>query len=1632
MDWNLSVTMETTNKSKTTMKRLFWKKQCLLAALLFAAAPACFAQTVLVQYNLTGATPLAPSTVASGVTAGNVTLGYSWFWSEATNGLQTNPGTVTNAVQAAAQGSGFYSYFTISSTTPMNLTSLTFNGGYGNFSSPAGFDLKTSVDGYASYLTSSVTTALPSFGSNSISLTGAQFQGLTNITFQLYPYTAAYGYETLKNLTLNGTFGNGLNAGNTTISANPTSIPANGTSTSTLTVQAKDGNGNNLTSSGGTVTLSTSAGSVGSVTDNGNGTYTATLTSSATPGTANITGTIAGTTIGHPTSVIFTGTLSAANTTISANPASIVANGVSTSTLTVQAKDGNGNNLTASAGTVTLSTSAGSLSSVTDNGNGTYTATLTSPTAVGTASITGTIAGGTIGNPTSVVFTAAPLSAANTTISANPASITANGTSTSTVTVQAKDANNNNYVTSGGTVTLSTSAGSLGSVTDNQNGTYTATLTSSTTAGTANITGTIAGTAIGHSTSVAFSPGPVSAAKTTISANPASITANGSSTSTLTVQARDANSNNLASSAGTVTLSTSAGSLGSVTDNGNGTYTATLTSSTNAGAASITGTIAGTAIGNPTSVIFTAPLAANVIVEYLFNSSTNPLAPTAFNPGIGSASSITLVPDYDWDWSTATVGQLQEDAGAFINPAEAAAGGQYASFTLTSTNPMILSSMTLGGAYGQFGNPAGWVVQTSVDNFGSILATEVFPTQYSTFTNQSIDLSAASFQGVTNITIRVCGYVNNAAAAIFFNNFTINGVLGQPVAASNTTISASPASITANGASTSTLTVQARDANNNIISSSRGIVTLSASDGSLGSVTDNQNGTYTAILTSSTTVGTAYITGTIAGAAIGVPTSVAFVPGPVSAANTVISANPVSIAANGVSTLTVTVQARDANNNNLTSSGGAMVLNTTSGSLSSVIDNGNGTYTATLTASTTVGLVNITGTIAGTTIGNPISVFFTGSLSAANTTISVNPSSIQADGVSTSTVTVQAKDADDNNIGFSIGTVTLNTSAGLLSSVTDNGNGTYSAILTASTTAGMAGITGTIAGGTIGHPSSVTFVPPLSAANTTISGNPSSIVANGTSTSTITVQARDVNNNAFGLNGGAVTLSTTAGTLSSVTNNGNGTYSATLTAPISTEATPATVEITGTIAGMAIGHPGIVGLTLNPVFLIMTNIESPAQGAQVSWNWFPGQYYSTLSSTNLVDWLQTEVGVTNQFVDTNTTGNPRKFYMVKEDINPNPLISMGKPTFGYSPDAYQSTSGIFNTYNSSWNAGYPTLANPAWIAIEIGQGPSRVMFQWNAGGNYDYVETDYGGPGNYALYTSSNSTTGADGTWTQVVSVTNNQYRTRAHSFAFTGMSWIKMVITAAPTTNSINGELNSLNGAAFSRMEVYDVSAAYSRGRIPEDTWFFMGDSITAFWVNRADTSGTPPLFTNDTTCSLPCFANWISYGDTNYFPSIVDAGIGGTTSDNGLVSLPQYLIDNPDYYYWALDYGANDAAGNTTNTATYQYNMQQMINMLLANGRMPVIPHINYACDGGHNGVPYFNAVIDELVATNHILAGPDVYSYFINHTNEYVDCLHPNALGMRDYNLLWAQAMFHLYPGTNDASTVAPPPALATLPF
>lgn len=97
---------------------------------------------------------------------------------------------------------------------------------------------------------------------------------------------------------------------NSTISSAQSSIPANGTSTSVITIRLKDAMGNNLITSGGTVTVTTTAGTLGPVTDNNDGTYTVVLTSSSGgSSTATLGFAINGVTSSSTVQVLFTSTL---------------------------------------------------------------------------------------------------------------------------------------------------------------------------------------------------------------------------------------------------------------------------------------------------------------------------------------------------------------------------------------------------------------------------------------------------------------------------------------------------------------------------------------------------------------------------------------------------------------------------------------------------------------------------------------------------------------------------------------------------------------------------------------------------------------------------------------------------------------------------------------------------------------------------------------------------------------------------------------------------------------------------------------------------------------------------------------------------------------------------------------------------------------------------------------------------------------------------------------------------------------------------------------------------------------------------------------------------------------------------
>ena len=298
-----------------------------------------------------------------------------------------------------------------------------------------------------------------------------------------------------------------------TISAAPDAIPADGTSTSTITVQLRDANGNSLTSGGAVVTLSASAGTLGSVTDNGNGTYTAVLRSSTGSQIVSVTGTVDGQPIADTASVTFTSG-SAASLQILVQPSATPAGQAITPSVRVQVVDAGGNTATDFAGGIAVALGenptgavlGGTLTVAAVDGVATF-GNLTIDRAGNGYVLRFTSTGVASVNSTPFSITAGDASPSTTTIVADPISIPANGSSTSAITVQLKDAEGSDVRTGGDTVTLSTTVGTLGSVTDNGDGTYVATLTSSTVGATATIRGMLNGAPIVDTATVTFTSG---------------------------------------------------------------------------------------------------------------------------------------------------------------------------------------------------------------------------------------------------------------------------------------------------------------------------------------------------------------------------------------------------------------------------------------------------------------------------------------------------------------------------------------------------------------------------------------------------------------------------------------------------------------------------------------------------------------------------------------------------------------------------------------------------------------------------------------------------------------------------------------------------------------------------------------------------------------------------------------------------------------------------------------------------------------------------------------------------------------------------------------------------------------------
>ncbi|MEL7383400.1 MAG: Ig-like domain-containing protein [Pseudomonadota bacterium] len=364
---------------------------------------------------------------------------------------------------------------------------------------------------------------------------------------------------------------------------------------------------------------------------------------------------------------------------------------------------------------------------------------------------------------------------------------------------------------------------------------------------------------------------------------------------------------------------------------------------------------------------------------------------------------------------------------------------------------------------------------------------------------------------------------------------------------SNAVFSRDKVSANADGSEQITVTVQLKDADGNDYASSGGDITFSEHTGlTLVSSQDNGDGTYTAVFTSKTSQ-TFNITASIAGSALSNNIDIEFTP-VLDTDSAVLSVDKSSASADGVEVITVTLQLKDKEGNDYTSSGGTVTFDTPTG-LTQVDsqDNGDGSYTVKYKSSTS-GSYTVGASLDGSKFAESISFEFTPVLDLSNTEFTRDKSSANADGSDVITVTIQLKDTEGNNYTSSGGTLELSLPAGV-SIVTsqDNSDGTYT-VSFSSSSSGTKSAGVSIGGTQLSSSISLSYAQVLNLSAAAFSRDKDSANADGSDQIAVTVQLKDTNGADYTSSAGEISFSVPSGvTEESKTDNGDGSYTAVFT-----------------------------------------------------------------------------------------------------------------------------------------------------------------------------------------------------------------------------------------------------------------------------------------------------------------------------------------------------------------------------------------------------------------------------------------------------------------------------------------------------
>lgn len=788
------------------------------------------------------------------------------------------------------------------------------------------------------------------------------------------------------------------------------------------------------------------------------------------------------------------------------------------------------------------------------------------------------------------------------------------GTST-TVTVQAYNADGSPQTVGGLVLTPNiqsgSSVGTFSSVTDNNNGTYTFTFNPT-------VVGTPAVLEIStnmtfflqNTISVTVAPGPASSANSSISISSNSVVSG--QTATVSATIRDAYMNPISSG---VTVSfvgsggSSTGSFSSVTNLGSGQYSSTFT-----------GLVAGT----------TKTLFVQVDTTLLTPSTTVtviPGAPVSVNSTLAVSSS--TVQSGNSVTVTATLKDINNNpvpSGILVSFSKAggtstgsfgsvtnAGSGQY---QITYTGLASGTAQTLGVSVDGTPLSLSQTIQVipGAPNIGNsslnISSSTITSGSFATVTANIRDVnnnpiesgitvtfsktggtSTGTFTNLTNqsngvYTVRYNGVTAGTAQTI---QVLIDGVaLGSlsttvavnPGSPSPTQSTISVASSTVISGNDVLVTAVIRDDNNNPISSGYSIAfskTGGTSTGTFSSVTNAGSGTYTVLYTG-VGAGTAQTLGvSVDGSPLGPTTSIAVLPGSPSSLLSTLTVSAGTVIAGQTVTMTATI--KDANSNPISS--GILVGfdqlagGTSFGNISSVVNQGNGVYTATFTGVTAGTAKTVQATVGGAGFGPTQSIqVLVGAPVAANSSLSFATSPLASG--ATGTISATIRDSQNNPITTQYA-ITFDaiggSSTGTVGSTSNLGSGQFQASYTGAI-AGSAQTLRVLADGVpiSGLTATVQVVAgPVDVSNSTFISS-ASTVQSGT-TANFTIQLKDINNNS--ITNATVTFNKTAGVsngnITGATHTSNGNYPAVYTATTQGSAQTVTLVVNGTaIPAMAV------------------------------------------------------------------------------------------------------------------------------------------------------------------------------------------------------------------------------------------------------------------------------------------------------------------------------------------------------------------------------------------------------------------------------------------------------------------------------